>query len=153
MSHFPPICCKRPQKGFQKSSFKTARKAREDFSVTRTNITSIPRGRPDGWTHPLTPDSGFFRGQPLAWTATLQWRHWPSKVVYCVCEEDQRGLKVVWMVKKRKANPRVPGLRAHSELQKEPPLDGWGPPPPYPFYGQPLDQVWIRLAIKSVHTN
>jgi len=40
---------------------------------------------------------------------------------------------------------------AHSELQKETPVDWSGPlVPPYPFYGQPLDQVLIRLAIKGI---
>ena len=42
------------------------------------------------------------------------------------------------------------GERTHSELQKEPPHDGSGRLPLYPFNGEPLDQVWIRLAIKGI---
>ena len=41
------------------------------------------------------------------------------------------------MVKKCKANLRLLWERAHSELQKDPPHDGSGRLPLYPFYGQP----------------
>jgi len=53
------------------------------------------------------------------------------------------------MVKKCKANLRLPSERTHSKLRKAPPLDGYGRLPLHPFYGQPLYQVWIRLAIKG----
>jgi len=60
---------------------------------------------------------------------TLWYRHFLS----------QCSWRMVWMVKKCKANPfaeKQPWKRAHSELRKEPQYDGSGQLPLHPFYGQ-----------------
>ena len=51
------------------------------------------------------------------------------------------------MVKKCKANRRLPWEHAHSEFWKEPPLNRSGWWPPYPFHGKlHPDQRWARMA-------
>ena len=65
-------------------------------------------------------------------------------------DRAQCSWTMVWMVKKCKANPRVPWEPAHSELRKEPPLDGSGRLPLYPFNGQPNPDLIQRLAIKGI---